>query len=265
MAYTFNNLIKAYSEVGISSGQTVYIGSDLRFLTDFEDPNPEALPKVHYKAIRKLLGPTGTVVTLTSTINLCNTDKVFDPNHTKGYRVGALSEYIRTLPDSHRSFHPFVSYAANGPLAKEIVSNVSRHAFGPETPQQRLIEMDALAISVGSHPRITLNAVHHVEHMMGVPYRYTKEFLHPVKRGDIIQIEPFYRHVMYNGIGVSRDFSRALMNIIEQDMNIVRVPLSKGSLFCYELKNFYQLATKAFTNDIYIWCRNRPTVFPFRE
>ena len=39
--------------------------------------------------------------------------------------------------------------------------------------------------------------IHHIEQLMGVPYRYTKEFNHPVLRNGIIQYEPFYLFVRY--------------------------------------------------------------------
>lgn len=139
--------------------------------------------------------------------------------------TGVLTEYIRTLPGAVRSLHPFVSYTAIGKHAKDICENVSRHAFGPETPEARVVEMDGLCICLGKDIR-NMALVHHVEHVMGVPYRYTKEYMHPISMNGEISIQPFYRHVWYKNCGMVRDGVRKIV----QELKESRKPNIKSQL-----------------------------------
>lgn len=264
MAYTYQDLLEAYDKVGVKPGMLLYVLSDLRWLMEYEEPGDAAV-KAHVKALRELIGPSGTIAMPASTINLCNTDIPFDVDQTPSHRVGVLAEYFRTLPGTKRSFHPFVSIAANGPLAGDIVDNVARHAFGPETPQDRMLKLGARTVSIGHTPRWTATTVHHVEHLMAVPYRYTKEFMHPVVRDGETHVEPFYRFVMYRDIGVERDANEKLFALINDELDVVEADVGRGKVYAYEMNRFYDLATREFAKDIYVWCGKLPHTRPYRE
>ena len=262
-AYTYDELLEAYEALGVSAGRTVYVTSNLGRLMDYEVKGKEAVLEAHHRALRSLIGDTGTIVVPTATTNLCNTEIVFDADRTPSHQVGAFSEYLRQMPDAKRSFHPFVSYAAIGPNAGRIVENVSRHAFGPETPEARMIELDALAVSIGQHPRFTCSTVHHVEMAMGVPYRYSKEYMHPVRRDGVVGKEAFYQHVWYRDIDLKRDVNRRLFGLLPEILDLGYVALGRGGVYSYPLAEFYRQATKLFAKDIYMWCEAPPTVRPY--
>jgi aminoglycoside 3-N-acetyltransferase len=263
MAYTYAELLKAYEALGVSAGRTVYVTSDLGRLMDYEVREKQAVMEAHHRALASLIGDTGTIVVPTASTNLCNTEIVFDPNRTPSYQVGSFSEYVRQLPDARRSFHPFVSYAAIGPNTGRIVENVSRHAFGPETPEARMIELDALGVSIGKHPRFTCSTVHHVEMAMGVPYRYAKEYAHPVWRDGIVGREEFYQYVWYRDIGLNRDGNRRLFQHLSKVLDLRELELGRGRVYSYPLAEFYRQATKLFAGDIYLWCETPPTIRPY--
>ena len=184
-------------------------------------------------------------------------------DETPSYQVGVFSEYLRRMPDAKRSFHPFVSYAAIGLNAGRIVDNVSRHAFGPETPEARMVELDTLSISVGKHPRFTCSTVHHVEMAMGVPYRYTKEYAHPVCRDGVVAMESFYQHVWYRDMDLKRNVNRRLFEGLSTGLDLREAALGRGRMYSYPLAEFYRQATKLFAGDIYMWCDTPPTVRPY--
>ena len=100
---------------------------------------------------------------------------------------------------------------------------------------------------------------------MGVPYRYTKEYVHPVYRGADIHHEPFYRFVWYRDIDLIRDRNRKLFAQLETRMAIDSVALGDGMIASYSMAAFFREAIRAFAQDIYIWCETPPTIRPYQD
>ena len=78
----YKELIDAYAAVGVTTGRTVIVHSDFSRLRGFNGANKEAVLNTHYKALRELLGPDGTLVVHAGNLGLCNTDKPFDVDET---------------------------------------------------------------------------------------------------------------------------------------------------------------------------------------
>ena len=99
------------------------------------------------------------------------------------------AEFVRKQKNSIRSMHPFNSHSSVGAHSKYICLDNSKNSFGAETPKDRMLKINTKYLSVGLPPRLTCSYIHHVELLMGVPYRYTKEFYHPIKRNKITKKE----------------------------------------------------------------------------
>ncbi len=196
-SYSYNDIVTAYRSVGIKPGDTINIKSDLRWLGFYADEDQQKSVLAHFKALAEIVDlKRGTIVVQTPSLSLCNTDKIFSIETTPSEH-GVLSEHIRTNLSSIRSFHPFVSYTAIGKNSNYICNNVTRHAFGIDTPTDRLINLSAIEVSIGIEPRFSCASIHHSELNAHVPYRYTKEFIHKVDRDGVISAEPFYLYVWY--------------------------------------------------------------------
>ncbi len=265
MPYTLAELKAAYGALGVSAGRVVYVTSDLVRLGPYEKPGREAILDAHFRALTDLLGPEGTLVVPSGTTNLCNTNVPFDPATTPVHKVGVLSEYVRTRPGSLRSFHPFVSYTAFGAQAKKITADVARHAYGPHTPEARMVDMDALSISIGLYPRHSCSTVHHVEHLMAVPYRYTKEFEHPVKRNGALVREPFYLHVWYRDCGIERSNTKWIFERLDKTDLVDSRAVGGGHIYAYSMQRFVRDVSRLMRENIYIWCERPPTIRPWQQ
>jgi aminoglycoside 3-N-acetyltransferase len=205
------------------------------------------------------------LVVSTATVSLCNTDQVFDPVTTAS-EMGVFSEFVRLRLSARRSFHPFISYAAVGPLAGQLTENIGRHGFGPCSPKARMIAHDACALSVGIDPRMSCTTVHHVELVSAVPYRYVKEFMHPVQRPSGVYVEPFYLYVWYRDIGIQRDRNRKLFaKLAERDFTISSTDVGLGQIHAYSMRQFYELSLEAFREDPYIWLERLPLSRPYQN
>ncbi len=264
--YNYKDIERAYKKVGVSKGRTVLIKTDLRLLGLFDPKNSKGVLQAHFDVLSNLIDlSVGTLVVSTASTSICNTSIPFDVNNTPSER-GVLSEFIRLMPGSIRSFHPFHSYAAIGKDAKLITFDVSRHAFGPETPEYRLIAEDALCISIGLHASLTCSTVHHIEMQMGVPYRYSKEYLHPVIINSHIREELYYMYVYYRECEINRNRNvKIFQEFSDNGYKLKKVSLGRGSIYSYSMRNFYMSTVQALKKDIYIWLDQPPITKPYLD
>jgi len=265
MDYNIADIRLAYQSLGVCKGSIVLLKTDIRLLGVFKEDGNKDVLSAHFDVLSDLIDlSVGTIVVSTSSTYLANTDKEFDIRNTPSER-GVLTEFIRKLPDAARSLHPFHSYTAIGKHAKLIVSNVSKHAFGFETPEERLINLNAICISVGLPVTATCTTVHHVEFLIGVPYRYTKEFLHPVLYGEEIRKELFYMYVHYRQCEINRNRGvKIFEEFYDQGYNVKEANLGRGRVFSYSLDDFFKSTMRAFKKDIYIWLDMPPKTRPYR-
>ena len=264
--YTFDQLKAAYQTLGVKKGATVIVKTDLRLLGPYDSATTGLdILEAHYKALHDLIDfDHGTLVTTTATTSLCNTDTPFDLNTTPS-QMGALTEYIRNKPFAVRSFHPFLSYTAIGKDAHKICDDVSRHGFGPETPKDRLLGMSPLFVSIGQHARLTSSVVHHAEMQMGVPYRYVREYIHPVVRNGAIALEAFYMHVWYRACQNRHDGVQKIFNEYQMTSNpFGKVPVGRGFVYAMPLVPFYESTVQALKKDIYAFLVEPPQEKPYR-
>lgn len=263
MSYSYHDLLKAYQRLGVDKGRVVHVAASLPYLREFEKPGASVLD-AHYNALRSLLGKEGTIVVFTQSTQLCNTDVPYDLDNTPSIS-GVFSEYIRKKKGAYRSCHPFCSFAAIGKRAKEIVLDTTRHAYGPETPMARMIDLDTLTVSIGLPPRLGASTIHHVEQVMGVPYRYTKEFDHPVARDGKIVKELFYLYVWYRECNIKRNRLVKIFEKFRAQHEIKSVDVGKGQIYSYSMAEFYACAIKLLKEDIYMWLDEIQGIKPYRK
>jgi aminoglycoside 3-N-acetyltransferase len=161
------------SEIGILSGDTVFVHSDTQlamylFRADWLEECMELL----LKSFEEVLGPSGTLVVPTFNYDFCN-GKPY--NHQKTLsQVGKFTNYILQQPDMKRSLHPIFSCAAIGADA-DICDNVSKSAFGKISIFDRLNLVNAKIVFFGC-PFERCTFIHYVEQSHGVKYRFLKDF-----------------------------------------------------------------------------------------
>jgi aminoglycoside 3-N-acetyltransferase len=222
------------------------------------------LLEMHYSAIVQVIGEKGTLVVPTHSFSLCNKDIAFDLAETKS-EMGPFTEFVRNQPGSIRQFHPFSSRVAVGAKAEFICQNNSRHSYGKHTPFARMLECDAKFISIGIEPRNIVSLIHQCELEMGVPYRYTKEFMHPVIRNGVEMIEPFYHFVTYLKCDIERDKNKKFFERFTTNHKLHETNVGKGKIWSFSMREFYESSTALLCEDIYAWLANKPEKRPFQN
>lgn len=88
-----NNISKALKNLKIRN-KNLYVTSNLTKISKIRI-RKEIKLKILLDAIIKNLGINYTIFSPASTLNLVNTNTIFDPLETEIYKMGPLSEYIR--------------------------------------------------------------------------------------------------------------------------------------------------------------------------
>ena len=208
-----------------------------------------------------------TIFVPTPTLNLCNTNIPFDKENTKSHNASAFAELIRNKSNAIRSSHPFWSVAGLGKNSK-LLSSISKHAYGTGSIWSKLLEIDCLQINFGMHPSKAVTLIHHIETIVGVPYRYTKEFFHPIKKNNKVNKENFYLSVMYKNTDINKKIklNEHFFNKLDSDG---KLNYSKSSLgyeaWSFNMKDFYNVALEFFNEDIYTYLEFEPKIKPYRK
>ena len=174
-------LQSALASAGLRPGDVTMVHSALFRLGKIGDAPIQEIPSRIYAALRRQVGPEGTIVVPTFNFEFCR-GREFDRNHSPSKSMGAFSEYVRQLPDSRRSPHPIQSLAAIGPLAKDITHRDTAGAFEEDSSFDAVIEYDAKILTIGCGFE-AVSLVHWAEEQVGVPYRYWKSFSGPYRDG----------------------------------------------------------------------------------
>ena len=264
MSYNFEQLLYAFKKIGVKKGDNILVKGDLRYLGKFTDN--QKIAQSHFEALSKIIDlKKGTIIVSTASESLCNTNIPFDINNTKSER-GAFSEFIRKQKKSIRSMHPFNSHCSIGKFSKYICLNNSKNSFGAESPKDRMLKINTKYLSVGLPPRLTCSFIHHAEMLMGVPYRYTKEFYHPIKRDKKIRKELFYMFVCYKNIDIKRNLNIKLFNYLKRKkLKINSSKLGEGKIYLYDCNDFVNKSKLYLKDNIYGWLDKSPNKRPYAK
>lgn len=252
-------LSDAYRAVGLQERSVVYLTGDLGALGRFEIKNKKTLLEAHVEVIFDLISSDGTIMVPTHSWSLCNTDNVFDPAETPS-ETGVFSEFVRRLPGAVRQVHPFSSTTAYGANSGFFCTNNSLHAYGPNSPFSRMVDANAIFVSVGKPINLTISLVHHAEFMMGVPYRYTKEFVQPCIINKKVINKEFYLYVTHKNVDIARNRNKRILQFFETANEVKVSKLGRSIVQSVQQKPFFDSTVDLMSKNIYAWLSTPPVV-----
>jgi len=263
--YTRSDLLEAYRAVGVGEHKLIYVTGNFGAIgTPFNGMSGFDIFDMHLKTLEDLIGSSGTIVVPTHSWDLVHKQIPFSPELTPADY--AFSEYVRTHRDCVRQIHPFASVAAYGDTATDLIDygKVYRHAYGADSPFDRMHLAGALHVSVGMPVARTISAVHHCEVVAQVPYRYTKAFgsqIGPFGDDQHIVHREVYLNVLYQtDPPLVRDHNRKIMAQIN---TLRRADLGRGFIESVDLEEFMTTTTLGMLADPYIWLAEAPRHRPW--
>ena len=193
---TREQVIAALQAVGVLPGDGLIVHSAIHFLGQ-----PSGGIGIYYRALRAILDDTaeksspptelrqtvttdpplasGTIAVPTFNFAFARGD-TFDPQSTPSIGMGALSEYVRQLPEAQRTPHPMQSLSVVGCHATDLARRDTPSAFDPGSAFERMLELDFKLLLLGADIQ-AVAMLHYCEQRAGVPYRYWKDFTGQVK------------------------------------------------------------------------------------
>ena len=171
--YKRSDIKDILSKVRISYGDTIYCHSNIGLFGIIENyRSKKDVCESFYKAIFDIIGPKGTLIVPTYTTHIPFNGEVFDSNNTIS-KMGVFAEWVRTYPESIRSFDPFYSVSAIGKDANYYCDDIPNNSFSKNSVYDRILNNN-IKIVCFNHPGCTF--LHFIERELKVPYRFDKTF-----------------------------------------------------------------------------------------
>ena len=232
---------EALVSLGVGSGATICLHSRLATIGRVMCEQPvEAIGEV----ILDLLGAAGTVFVPTYTFG---EREVFDPRRSSTTESGVLSEYFRGLPSAVRSLSPTHSHIGLGAQADQLPINTVRRPFGDPSDFSDFLELDARLVLLGCSFADGATFLHHMEAVLGVPYRSWVTLARKVEIGGrTTDVE--FEYYARSDSSVTEDFDRILPFLRERGV-VTEIRLGYASSFSVALSDLARCVQELLTDD----------------
>ena len=259
-----DSFTSALRNVGVADSDVLTVISDFAsFGSKVVDTGDRrsAMVQVHAD-LRMIAGANSTIVVPTFTYST-GPDSPYVHEETPS-ETGIYTEYLRLLPGTIRSVHPALSFAANGPRAKEICHSASPHSYGWHSVPHRVVTADSFVVSIGRSPHRGSFLLHLAEALYGVPYRYTKELSIPVYVGGEHIRAAFYHFVRWQGSDIVLDTNRLVQRL--EARSIVRyAPLGQSGIWAYRARELFDATIDLLRRNIYGLLDHAPATRPWQS
>ena len=184
MSQILEDFKQGLSDLGITKGDIVYVGSDITqllvVLRKKEDrkSREEQNEFLHamIDALQEQVGEEGTLLFPVYTWSFCK-GKPYDVSKTLG-TVGVLNNWVlKNRTDFRRTAHPLYSFMVWGKDAEMLLAMDNQEAWGKDSPFEYFKEQHAKLFLLNVTLQRAFTFMHYVEQSVEVPYRYHKYFL----------------------------------------------------------------------------------------
>ena len=251
-------ILVSFKKLKINNHKSIYVTSNLTNISKIRIRKQEKLSSI-FKCLIETIGINYSIFVPTATMNLCNKKTPFDLKKTPSHEMGPFAEFIRNK-NSVRSLHPFWSICGVGKNAK-ILKNVSKHAYGHGSPWSKMLDLDFLQVNIGIHPSKAVTLIHHIETIIGVPYRYNKLFRHKIIYKNKIYEDDFFQSVFFNKVNSKKKLklNEHFFEILKKNKKLNYSKLQSGlEMWSFKMSDFFKVATDLFQKDMYTYLEFKP-------
>ena len=201
-----------------------------------------------------------TIIVPTATLNMLETNEVYDRFKSKSSRMGFFSEFVRRKKNAVRSNHPLWSFTASGFYSKKITKNVPKTCYGQNSIFDRLLRYNTYYICLGDI-KSSLAPIHYVEQMTGVPYRFFKEFKIRIKTRKKIKTDSYYFYAMINSKKIIRDNNNKVLKILIKNKTMKIFKNKNFNIYLSDYKKLIQNLFEMLDRNPKIYLKNENVNF----
>lgn len=239
------DLLHHLREVGLEAGMDVAVHSRLLSFGRIEGG-----AETVYHCLLEVLGPEGTLIVPTYTIST-SVERPYDPRSTPSENVGVLGEYVRRQAGVIRSASPKHNHAAIGPNAGLLLNTPPTVSLGPGTDFEVMHRAGFHLLLLGCRFGEGCTFLHHMEAVVGVPYRTWKDLpcrVIDAEDGTAHDVEcHYYIRVDW---GWEEDFDLVERTMAERGL-LGRAEAPYGTSFLMALDDLYDYVAVLLTEDPY--------------
>ncbi len=260
--YTYQNikiydtdLLEALRSLGVRTGDTLYIHSDVMVFGRIAIENKDKILPAFVDVLKKVVGIEGALVFPTYSYSYCRKEP-FDIQNTPS-TVGALTNYFRKEKDTVRSSHPLFSVAVWGKHKEEFLKP-NKDSFGPESSFAIAQKLNAkiLLLGVGFE---SCTFLHYVEQEHQVPYRFIKTFDGTfIDREGRAHADSCIYFVRPLDEDIDNDMTRITPYLREKGL-VRETTIGNGSVSVIGANDLYGAAMHQLDNDPYFLLKQAPS------
>lgn len=259
---TFQALIDTLSKVGLTSGDLVFVHSDLRpFGTPEKQQSKEEILQFYLDALFAVIGNDGTVAVPAYFYEFARFGKTFDvDNSPVSASLGSFSQWINTFPNRVRSLNPLQSIAAIGKRADELAGGDSLAGYGETSPWHRLRKMGGKLLFLGACLQ-SMTYIHYIEQQYGVPHLYFKIYPYPIIKNGKPLPQKAISAVRYLNFSVEYDLTR-FQKRLESEKAVCSDLLNNGLIYVIEAESAFQIGITGLKETPYFFLKHPPKFIP---
>jgi len=165
----YKKLVAEFQRIGLEEKDVVFLHSSFKSFGGVEGG-----PQTVIDALISTLGNEGTLIVPRFNFDFCTYGTPWDIRTTPSH-MGIITEFVRKDPRSFSVFHPIYSFSIIGKHAKELVKHRYKGSYSKDSIFHKLRILDAKILQIDRVYKGT-TMFHYVEEMLGVDYRYFKNF-----------------------------------------------------------------------------------------
>ena len=126
-----------------------------------------------------------------------------------------------------------------------------------------MLDLDFLQLNISMHPSKAVTLIHHIETIIGVPYRYSKLFKHKIRLNNKTYYEDFYQSVFFNEVNSKKKIklNENFFEILKKKKKLNYFKHSSGlEMWSFKMKDFFKVATDLFKKDIFTYLEFKPNL-----
>ena len=165
----YKKLVAEFKRIGLKEKDVVLVHSSFKSFGEVEGG-----PQTVVDALISTLGNEGTLIVPRFNFDFSTHNTPWDVRTTPS-QTGIISEFVRKDPRSFSVFHPIYSFSIIGKHAKELVKHRYKGSYSKDSIFYKLRILGAKILQIDRVYKGT-TMFHYVEEMLGVDYRYFKNF-----------------------------------------------------------------------------------------